>query len=62
MVRAIPSEVGLGRSDGMPKTCVVNTDNLATIPKRWLDQKITMLSDDRILELDAALAFSLELE
>jgi mRNA-degrading endonuclease toxin of MazEF toxin-antitoxin module len=46
----------------MPRTCVVNTDNLVTIPKRWLDQRITMLSDDRIVELDAAVAFSLELE
>ncbi len=34
VVRAIPSEVTLGTRDGMPKPCVINTDNLVTIPRR----------------------------
>ena len=62
IVRAIPSEISLGRSDGMPKPCVINTDNLVTIAKTYLETKIVSLSPPRVDELDAALAFSLGLD
>jgi len=62
VVRAIPTEVSLGRSDGMPKACVINTDNLVTIAKTYLESKIVSLREARIAELDAALAFSLGLD
>lgn len=61
VVRAIQSEVALNRQDGMPKACVINTDNLVTIPKHLLETKLVTLSAERVAELDAALAFSLGL-
>lgn len=33
VVRRIPAEVALSRADGMPTDCVINADNLHTIPK-----------------------------
>lgn len=61
VVRAIASEVPLSKRDGMPKACVINTDNLLTLPKSVLESRITALRSEKIKELDAALAFSLGL-
>ena len=61
VIRVIPSEVTLGRRDGMPRTCVINTDNLMTIPKALLESKLVSLSSTKADELDAALRFSLGL-
>jgi mRNA interferase MazF len=61
VVRAIPSEVALGVRDGMPKPCVINTDNLVTIPKALLEAHIASLSKARLEQLDVALQFSLGL-
>jgi mRNA-degrading endonuclease toxin of MazEF toxin-antitoxin module len=61
VVRAIPSEVALGKRDGMPGPCVINTDNLVTIPKALLESHIASLSTARLDQLDAALRFSLGL-
>jgi mRNA interferase MazF len=60
-VRGIPCEVPLGKRDGLPKRCVVNTDSLVTIPKIWLESRIAPLSADKAMALDAALRFSLAL-
>lgn len=62
VVRMIPSEVPLSRSDGMPRPCVINADNLVTIAKSYLESKIVSLSEERAAELDLALAFSLGLD
>jgi mRNA interferase MazF len=59
--RGIASEVPLGRRDGLPKSCVVNADNVVTIPKTWLDSSIAPLRPDKLEALDAALRFSLGL-
>ena len=59
VVRAIPSEVALGKRDGMPRPCVINTDNLVTISKALLESQIASLSSARLDQLDAALRFSL---
>jgi mRNA interferase MazF len=61
VIRGIPSEVPLGKRDGMPRACVINTDNLVTIPKTMLESRIAALSSSKIEALDAALAFSLGL-
>lgn len=61
VVRAIPSEIALGTRDGMPRPCVINTDNLVTIPKALLESHITSLSKTKLEQLDAALQFSLGL-
>lgn len=60
-IRAIPSEVPLGKRDGLPRKCVVNADSLVTIPKSWLDTPIGPLPRDKHEALDAALRFSLGL-
>ena len=62
VVRAIPSEVTLGKRDGMPRPCVINSDNLVTIPKTLLESHITSLSTAKLDQLDAALRFSLGLD
>jgi mRNA interferase MazF len=61
VVRAIPSEVALGQRDGMPRPCVINTDNLVTIPKALLESHIASLGTAKLEQLDAALRFSLSL-
>ncbi|HET6611879.1 MAG TPA: type II toxin-antitoxin system PemK/MazF family toxin [Kofleriaceae bacterium] len=59
--RGIPSEVLLGKRQGLPRRCVANTDNIVTSPKSWLESKISALSRDKVSALDAALMFSLAL-
>lgn len=61
VVRTIPSEVALGTRDGMPRPCVINTDNLVTIPRSLLESHITSLSKAKLEQLDVALQFSLGL-
>jgi mRNA interferase MazF len=35
-MRGIPSEVFLGRADGLPADCAVNLDHIQTVPKAHL--------------------------
>lgn len=60
-VRGIPTEVPLGKREGLPKRCAVNADNLVTIPKGWLESPISLLAAEKIAELDEALRFALAL-
>src|SRR5262245_55479992 len=61
VARKIPSEVPLGRRDGLPKSCVINCDVLQTIPKLLMTEQITTLSRRKQGHLDEALRFSLGL-
>lgn len=61
-VRGIPSEVPLGSRDGMKRSCVVNADNVLTIPKRWLEARVAPLRAEKLEQLDRALRFALALE
>jgi len=54
-VRGIPSEVVLSREDGMPADCALSLDNLTTIPKALLTERILRLPDARLGELCGAL-------
>ncbi len=60
-VRGIPVEVALGEADGVPKPCVVNLDAIATIPKRWLESRITSLSAEKLRQIREAIRFALDL-
>ena len=60
-VRGFPGEVPLTPADGMPVACVVNADNLHTLPKDRLRQRITSLLAERLFSLDRALRYSLDL-
>jgi mRNA interferase MazF len=60
-IRDIPVEVRLGREDGLPARCVVNLDDVTTIPKSLLRKRIGSLSAVRIAAVDAAIRFALDL-
>lgn len=46
-IRNIPVEVPLDREDGMPVRWVVNLDDVTTLPKALIKQRITALSADK---------------
>jgi mRNA interferase MazF len=54
-IRDIPTEVRLGRGDGMPDECALSFDNLTTVPKALLTERITEVPGERRDELCAAL-------
>lgn len=60
-VRSIPSEVALGRAEGLRRRCVANLDSVTTIPKRLLTRRITTLPSLKLAAVDRALRFALGL-
>jgi mRNA interferase MazF len=61
-IRNIPVEVSLDRSDGMPVRCVVNLDDITTIPKVLIKQRIASLSAEKMDRVDEAIRFALDLD
>jgi mRNA interferase MazF len=61
-IRNIPVEVNLDRSDGMPARCVVNLDDITTLPKVLIKQRITALSTEKIQQVEQAIRFALDLD
>lgn len=61
-IRSIPTEVVLTADDGMPNTCAANFDNLQTVPKNNIGDRITRLSARRMREAAEAISFSLGLD
>jgi mRNA interferase MazF len=61
-IRNIPVEVILDGSDGMPARCVVNLDDITTLPKVLIKQRMTDLSREKIRQIDAAVRFALDLD
>ena len=60
-IRSIPTEVPLGKREGLPVRCAANADNVVTIPKAWLDERISALPAEKVQSLNAALQFALAL-
>ncbi|MBN2075005.1 MAG: type II toxin-antitoxin system PemK/MazF family toxin [Dehalococcoidales bacterium] len=60
-VRDIPVEVPLDIKDGMPQKCVVNLDEILTVPKSRLVERITTLSHEKMTSVVKAISFSLDL-
>lgn len=58
-VRRIPTEVPLGRADGLPKACVVNLDTITTIPRQALTESIGPLAPEKLTAVERALLFAL---
>jgi mRNA interferase MazF len=54
-VRSVPTEVELDRDDGMPDRCVLSLDNVRTVPKARLAERITTLSPARLDDVCTAL-------
>jgi mRNA interferase MazF len=61
-VRGIPTEVALGRDEGVSRRCVANADVLATLPKDSLVEQAGALSAEKLNELNGALRFALRLD
>src|SRR5215467_14500928 len=61
-IRNIPVEIILDRSDGMPTRCVVNLDDITTLPKALINEQITTLSPEKIKRINEAIRFALELD
>jgi len=60
-IRSIPVEVLIGKEDGMPAKCAVNLDEIITIPKSLLVERITALSSEKMAAVARAIAFALDL-
>jgi len=58
-IREIPSEVVLGREDGMPRECAVNLDHIQTVSKGRIGPLITTLRASKMQEIRASLLFAL---
>lgn len=58
-IRSIPTEVVLNKGDGLPDTCAANFDNLQTVPKSHIGDRITRLSAQRMDEAAQAVSFAL---
>ena len=53
--RDIPTEVAIDETDGMPVSCVLSLDNLAPIRTALCTDRITSLSEDRMVAVCDAL-------
>jgi len=60
-VRDIPSEVPLGRNEGMARDCAVNCDHLQTVSKAKLGALIATLPSSKLAEVRQAIHFALGL-
>lgn len=60
-IHGIPVEVPLGPEEGLPKACVVNLDNVLTIPKASLERPLASLPPHKMVEVDLSLKFALGL-
>ena len=61
-VRGIPVEVPIGPEEGMPVKCVINADDILTIPKARLAERITTLSAEKMTAVSKAIIFALDLQ
>ncbi len=53
--RAIPTEVAVDESDGMPVSCVLNVDNTSLVRTALLTDRITTLGPARMAEVCEAM-------
>ena len=57
-IRDIPVEVPLGRLEGLGKPCVANCDNLRTVPRESLSERISRLPPHRSSEVKRAVGYA----
>lgn len=60
-IRGVPTEAPLTTQDGVPRSCTVTLDNIATIEKDLLVQRITALSSERMHDVWEALHHALNM-
>jgi mRNA interferase MazF len=54
-VRQLPTEVVLGRRQGLPVPCVANLDNVLTVPRHRLKRLMGACDAEKIAELNQAI-------
>lgn len=54
-IRDIPTELLLDEDDGMPERCALSFDNIVTMPKALLTERITKLPVEKLEEVCRAL-------
>ena len=61
-IRGIRTEVELGPAEGLPEVCVINCDNVLTVPLEDLDDRpVGRLDEAKRSQLDRALRFALDI-
>jgi mRNA interferase MazF len=58
-IRSIPTELLLTTEDGVPHTCAANFDNLQSVPKHNIGDRITRLTSRKMEQAAAAVSFAL---
>lgn len=61
-IRETPSQVYLGREDGLPAECAVNLHNLQTVSKVRIGALIAVLSESKLDAIESALLFALGMD
>ncbi len=60
--RGIRSEVAIGPDEGLPEPCVINCDNIVTVPLDAFDRSaVGQLDEIKRSELDRALRYALDI-
>lgn len=59
-VRQLPTEVLLGRRQGLPARCVANLDNILTVPRPRLKRLMGACDATKLEELNHAIKAALE--
>jgi mRNA-degrading endonuclease toxin of MazEF toxin-antitoxin module len=54
-VRQLPTEVVLGRRQGLPVPCVANLDNVLTVPRHRVKRLMGACDAEKIAELNQAI-------
>jgi mRNA interferase MazF len=60
-VRGLPTEVELGRRQGLPVPCVANLDNLLTVPRQRLRRHMGACDAAKVEELNGAIKAALDI-
>jgi mRNA interferase MazF len=61
-IRDIPSEVVLGKDDGMPRECAINCDHLQTVARSRIGSLIVSLPSEIMQRVSAAISFALAMD
>lgn len=60
-IRGLPTEVVLGRQQGLPVRCVANLDNILTVPRERLKRLMGACNTSKVGELNQAIKAALDL-
>lgn len=59
-IRGLPTEVRLGRRQGLPTKCVANLDNILTVPRERLKRLMGACDSAKLEELNQAIRAALD--